>query len=70
MVRGTRIETLGEVRASADYEVFDAAEEDESVIVRIVAAQQEEVEREIAGLGAKALEVVKEIVELVGSSPF
>ncbi len=54
-MRGTRIETLGEVRASADYEVFDAAEEDESVIVRIVAAQQEEVEREIAGLGAKAL---------------
>jgi hypothetical protein len=64
------IETLDEVRASADYEVFEAAEEDESVIGRIVAAQREEVEREIAGLEADAREAEKEIEELVGSSPF
>ena len=38
------------MRASADYEVFRAAEEDESVIGRIVAAQREELEREIGGL--------------------
>ena len=36
------IETLDEVRASTDFEVIRAAEEDESVIGRIVAAQREE----------------------------
>jgi Tfp pilus assembly PilM family ATPase len=64
------IETLDEVRASADYEVFEAAEEDESVIVRIVAAQRTEVEREIAGLEAEARKAEKEMEELVGETPF
>jgi hypothetical protein len=39
--------TLDEVRASADYKVFRAAEEDESVIGSIVAAQQEELVGEV-----------------------
>ncbi len=34
------IETLDEVRASADYEVFEAAEEDESVINTIATAKK------------------------------
>ncbi len=58
------------MRASADYEVFEAAEQDESVIGKIVAAQREEVEREIAGLEAEAREAEKEVEELVGSSLF
>ena len=64
------IETLDEVRASADYEVFEAAEEDEAVIGRIVAAQREEVEREIAGLKAEAERVAEEARELAGEVPF
>jgi hypothetical protein len=64
------IETLDEVRASADYEVFEAAEEDESVIGRIVSAQREEVEKEIEELKAVAGAREREIEELVGSSPF
>ena len=43
------IETLDEVRASSEFEIFREVEKDEDVIGRIVAAQREEVEREIAG---------------------
>jgi hypothetical protein len=64
------IETLDEVRASADYEVFEAAEEDESVIERVVSAQREELETEIGRLKEEAGAREKEIEELVGSSPF
>ena len=64
------IETLDEVRASADYEVFRAAEEDESVIGRIVAAQREELEREIGGLKAEAEKIAGEARELAGEVPF
>jgi DNA polymerase-3 subunit epsilon len=64
------IETLDEVRASADYEVFRAAEEDESVIGRIVAAQREELEREIGGLHDEAERVAEEARELAGEVPF
>ncbi len=64
------IENLDDVRASADHEVFEAAKEDESVIGRIVAAQREEVEREIAGLKAEAERVAAEARELAGEVPF
>ena len=64
------IETLDEVRASADYEVFRAAEEDESVIGRIVSTQREELEREIATLQAEAERVAEEARELAGEVPF
>ena len=58
------------MRASADYEVFRAAEEDESVIGSIVAAQREELEREIATLQAEAERVAEEARELAGEVPF
>ncbi len=45
------------MRASADYEVFEAAEDDESVIGRFVAAQREEVER----IGEEARELAGEV---------
>ena len=64
------IETLDEVRASADYEVFRAAEEDESVIGRVVSAQREELEREIGELKADAERVAEEARELAGEVPF
>jgi hypothetical protein len=40
------------------------------VIDTIAAAQQEELEKEIDGLQAEALETEQEIEELVGRSPF
>jgi hypothetical protein len=64
------IETLDEVRASADYEVFRAAEADESVIGRIVSAQREELEREIGDLKAEAERIAGEAREMVGEVPF
>lgn len=64
------IETLDELRASAEFEVFQAAEEDEGVIVRIVSAQRVELEDEIAELETEAKRVETEIVELVGEVPF
>jgi hypothetical protein len=63
------IATLDEVRASADYEVFRAAE-DESVIGRIVAAQREELGHEIANLHAEAERVAEEARELAREVPF
>ena len=50
--------------------MFEAAEEDESVIGSAVAAQREEVEREIAGLQTEARAREEETEGLVGSSPF
>ena len=64
------IETLDEVRASADYEVFRAAEEDESVIGRIVSVQREELEREIGELKEEAERIAEEAGELAGEVPF
>jgi hypothetical protein len=64
------IETLDSLRASPDYEVFLFAEKDAAVIDTIAAAQQEELEKEIVGLQAEALETEQEIEELVGRSPF
>ena len=39
------IATLDELRASAEFEVFKVAEEDESVIEGIVSAQREELKQ-------------------------
>ena len=64
------IETLDEVRASADYEVFRAAEQDESVIGSIVSMQREELEREIGELKDEAERIAEEARELVGDVPF
>jgi hypothetical protein len=44
------IETLDDPCASGDYQVIEAAEKDETVIVQIVSAQREKLEQEIASL--------------------
>ena len=58
------------MRASADYEVFRAAEQDESVIGSIVSMQREELEREIGELKDEAERIAEEARELVGDVPF
>ena len=58
------------MRASADYEVFRAAEEDESVIGRIVSVQRVDLEQEIEELKAEAERVAQEARELAGEVPF
>jgi hypothetical protein len=64
------VERLDEVRASAEFEIFREVEKDEEVIGRIVAAQREELEREIAGLNAEAERIAMEMVELAGEVVF
>jgi hypothetical protein len=64
------IESLDELRASAEMEIFREVEQDEKVIGRIVAGQREELEREIEGLQAEAERVAEEARELVGEVPF
>ena len=64
------IETLDELRVSAEMEIFREVEQDEAVIERITAAQREELEREIGGLQAEAERVAEEARELAGEVPF
>ena len=64
------IATLDDLRASAEMEVFRAAEEDEGVIRSIVTGQRDELEQEIAGLKAEAERVAEEARELAGEVPF
>jgi DNA polymerase-3 subunit epsilon len=58
------IETLDDLRASAEMEIFREVEQDEKVIDRITAAQREELEQEIAGLKAEADRVAEEARDL------
>ena len=64
------IETLDELRASPELEIFQSSEEDESVIEQIVAAQRKELEEEIAGLKDEAERVAEEARELAGEVSF
>ena len=64
------IETLDELRAGPEPEIFKSSEEDESVIERIVSVQREELEEEIAGLREEAERVAEEARELAGEVPF
>jgi hypothetical protein len=64
------IETLDEVRASPDYEIYQFAERDEAALERIAAEQRAELETEIAALHAEAARQAAEAAELVGSVPF
>ncbi len=64
------IETLDELRASADYEVFQFAEKDAAVIDTIAAAQREELENEIGELKVEAEKMAEEARELAGEVPF
>jgi phage-related minor tail protein len=64
------IETLDDLRASGDYQVFQAAEKDETVIGQIVSAQREELEKEIGELETEAERVAEEAREMTGEVPF
>ena len=64
------IETLDALRASPDYELWRHAERDAAVLEQVIAAQREELEREIAESEAEAARVAAEIEELVGEVPF
>jgi hypothetical protein len=64
------IETLDEVRASADYAIYQVVEEDAAVIERIAAEQRAELEKEIAALKAEAERTAEEAKELVGAVAF
>ncbi len=66
LIRNPSLETLDELRASAEFEFFKAAAVDESVVENIVSAQREEPEQEIGELKGEADRVESEIVELVG----
>ena len=64
------IETLDEVRASADYAIYQVAEKDAAVIERIAAEQREELEQEIEALKVEADRTAEEARELAGVVPF
>ena len=60
---------LDDLRASAEFGVFQATGEDEEVIGRIVEEQQQELEKEIGVLKAEAERVAEEALELAGEVP-
>jgi len=64
------IETLGEVRASADCAIYQVVAKDAAVIERIAAEQRAELEKEIEALKAEADRKAAEARELAGSVPF
>jgi len=64
------IETLDELRASPEMEIFREVERDDQAIGRIAAAQREELEQEIGKLKAEAERVAEEVRELAGEVPF
>lgn len=64
------IETLDELRTSAEMEIFRDVEQDEKVIDRIAAAQRADLEREIGNLEAEAERVAEEARELADDVPF
>jgi DNA polymerase-3 subunit epsilon len=64
------IETLDDLHASPDYEIFVFAEKDETVIVEVIEGQKSELEKEIEALEAEAKKKAAEIEELTGKNPF
>ena len=64
------METLDEVRASADYAIYQVVEEDAAVIERIAAEQRAELEKEIEALKVEAERKAAEARELAGEVPF
>ena len=63
------IETLGELRASPDFQLYQFAEQDEAVIPEVIESQKSELEKEIEALEAEAKRKAAEIEELVGECP-
>ena len=64
------IETLDELRASPNYELFLFAEKDAGVIDQVVDAQRVELEQEIGELETEAESKNREIEELASEVPF
>ena len=58
------------MRSSAEMEFHREAEQDESVIERVVAAQRVELEAEIGTLHVEAEQIAEEARELAGEVPF
>jgi len=64
------IETLDDLRGSADFALFEYAEQDDGVLDQVAAAQRAELEQEIETLNAEAERRAKELEELTGEVPF
>jgi DNA polymerase-3 subunit epsilon len=64
------IETLDDLRGSADFALFEYAEQDSGVLDQVAAAQRAELEQEIETLNAEAERRAKELEELTGEVPF
>ncbi len=64
------IETLDDLRGSADFALFEYAEQDAGVLDQVAAAQRAELEQEIETLNAEAERRAKELEELTGEVPF
>ena len=64
------IETLDDLRGSADFALFEYAEHDAGVLDQVAAAQRAELEQEIEALNTEAERRAKEVEELTGEVPF
>jgi len=64
------IETLDELRGSADFALFEYAEQDDGILDQVAAAQRAELEQEIEALNAEAERRAREVEELTGELPF
>ena len=64
------IETLDNLRGSADFVLFEYAEQDAGVLAQVAAAQRAELEQEIEALTTEAERRAREVEELTGEVPF
>jgi DNA polymerase-3 subunit epsilon len=64
------IESLEELRASPDFELFQFAEKDEAVIDRVIEEQRIQLEKNLEELKLEADKKAAEIEELTGNAPF
>jgi DNA polymerase-3 subunit epsilon len=64
------IETLDDLRGSADYALFEYAEQDAGVLDQVAAEQRAELEQEIEALNTEAERRAREVEELTGEVPF
>jgi DNA polymerase-3 subunit epsilon len=64
------IEGIDDLRSSPDYELYEFAEKDATVIEQVVSTQREELEGELDTLQTEADRLAAEIEELVGETPF
>jgi DNA polymerase-3 subunit epsilon len=64
------IETLDDLRGSADYALFVYAEQDAGILYQVAAEQRAELEQEIEALNIEAERRAREVEELTGEVPF